>query len=113
MSKTFFSSAVALLLAILSVAVTVGAHGNEKHVIGIVTAISDSQITVETQSKETQVVKIAADTSFVNGGTTSSVKELKVGDRVVIHAKPVGNALVAHEVRFGKAPSAAAGTGAR
>jgi hypothetical protein len=36
---------------------------------------------------------------------------LKVGDRVVIHAKPVGNDLIAHEVRFGKqvpAPGASA-----
>jgi hypothetical protein len=44
----------------------------------------------------------------VKSGVASSIKELKVGDRVVIHAKPVGNDLIAHEVRFGKPATPAA-----
>lgn len=107
MRKTIYTSAITLLLAFSSVAFVARAHGNEKHVIGTVTAISDTQITVETQAKETQVVKLAADTAFLKSGVASSLKELKVGDRVVIHAKPVGSDLIAHEVRFGKAPATA------
>lgn len=107
MRKAIFASAMIFVFAFLASAFVARAHGNEKHVIGTVTAISDTQITVETQTKETQVVKIAADTSFLKSGAASSLKELKVGDRVVIHARPVGSDLIAHEVRFGKAPAAA------
>ena len=77
--------------------------------LGTVTKITDTEITVETQTKEVQVVKLAPDTSFVKSGASATLKDLKVGDRVVIHAKPVGSDLIAHEVRFGKqAPAAAA-----
>jgi len=97
------------LVAIVSLAAAAFAHGTDKHVLGTVTKITDTEITVETQTKEVQVVKIAPDTSFVKSGASATLKELKVGDRVVIHAKPVGSDLIAHEVRFGKqAPAAAA-----
>jgi hypothetical protein len=90
------------LFAILSLATVALAHGTEKHVVGTVTKITESEITVETQTKDLQVVKIAADTEFVKSGANATIKDLKVGDRVVIHAKPVGSDLIAHEVRFGK-----------
>jgi Domain of unknown function (DUF5666) len=111
--KTWVSaSTVAILaLAFASVAHVTLAHGNEKHVVGTVTAITDTEITVQSQVGQSQVVKIAPDTSFVKSGAASSLKELKVGDRVVIHAKPVGNDLVAHEVRFGKAPTSGGSSG--
>jgi hypothetical protein len=97
------------LIAIVSLATAAFAHGTDKHVLGTVTKITDTEITVETQTKEVQVVKIAPDTSFVKSGASATLKDLKVGDRVVIHAKPVGSDLIAHEVRFGKqAPAASA-----
>jgi hypothetical protein len=46
----------------------------------------------------------------VKSGASVTLKDLKVGDRVVIHAKPVGSDLIAHEVRFGKQAPAAAGS---
>jgi hypothetical protein len=97
------------LIAIVSMAAAAFAHGTDKHVLGTVTKITDTEITVETQSKEVQVVKVAPDTSFAKSGASATLKDLKVGDRVVIHAKPVGSDLIAHEVRFGKqAPAGAA-----
>src|SRR5580692_12577966 len=98
-------------IAVLVVALASGAwaHGTDKHVMGVVTKITGTEITVESTDKQVTVVKIAADTSFVKSGAAASLKDLKVGDRVVIHAKPVGTELIAHEVRFGKqAPAAAA-----
>ena len=100
------------LLAIVSLATVAFAHGTDKHVLGTVTKITDTEISVETQTKEVQVVKIAPDTSFVKSGAIATLKDLKVGDRVVIHAKPVGSDLIAHEVRFGKQPPAASGNSA-
>lgn len=94
------------MFAILTLALSAFAHGTDKHVLGTVSKITATEITVQTPDNHTQVVKIAPDTSFVKSGANSSLKELKVGDRVVIHAKPVGNDLIAHEVRFGKTPPA-------
>src|ERR1700747_2380314 len=97
------------LLAIVSLATIAFAHGTDKHVLGTVTKITDTEITVETQTKEVQIVKIAPDTSFVKSGASATLKDLKVGDRVGVYAKPVGSDLIAHEVRFRKqAPAAAA-----
>jgi len=100
------------LLALVSLAAVAFAHGTDKHVLGTVTKITDTEITVQTQTKEVQVVKITAETSFVKSGATATLKDLKIGDRVVIHAKPVGADLIAHEVRFGKQPPASSGTSA-
>jgi hypothetical protein len=94
-------------IAVLVVALASGAwaHGTDKHVMGVVTKITDDAVTVEAADKQVTVVKLAADTSFVKSGAPASLKDLKVGDRVVIHAKPVGTDLIAHEVRFGKMPA--------
>jgi hypothetical protein len=95
------------LLMLLAFSLVTLGHGTDKHVLGTVTKITDSEITVQAQDGSAQVVKIAPDTSFVKSGASASIKDLKVGDRVVIHAKPVGSDLIAHEVRFGKPPAPA------
>jgi hypothetical protein len=106
-------SAMLILLAFSLVTLAARAHGTDKHVLGTVTKITDSEITVQVQDGSLQVVKIATDTSFVKSGASATIKDLKVGDRVVIHAKPVGGDLIAHEVRFGKQPAAAAAPAAK
>jgi ABC-type molybdate transport system substrate-binding protein len=102
MNKNLFSVAI-LLIVFASVAF---AHGSYTHVMGTVTKITETEVTVETTDKQVTVVKVASTTSFLKGGAAASLKDLKVGDRVVIHAKPIGTDLVAHEVRFGKTPAA-------
>jgi hypothetical protein len=90
-----------LLVAFVVVAAGLAsAHGIDQHVMGTVTAISDNSITVQT-SKETVTVYTTAETKFVKSGVSTSIKDLKIGDRVVIHAGKVDNKLMAHEVRFG------------
>ena len=99
------------ILALVVFATVAFAHGTDKHVLGTVTKITDTEVTVETQTKEVQIVKITPETTFVKSGASATLKDLKVGDRVVIHAKPTGSDLIAHEVRFGK--QAPAGTAAK
>src|SRR5713226_503257 len=77
------------------------AHGNEQHIMGKVTHISENSITVETVRKETKTVKFTSETKFVKSGSPASVKDLKVGDGVVIHAEKKGERLEAREVHFG------------
>lgn len=91
-----------ILLAALCLSVGMAlAHGNEKHVMGKVTQISATEVTVQSTSGELQTVKIVGTTQFVKGGAAAALADLKVGDKVVIHAKPVNGGLEASEVRFG------------
>ena len=88
----------ALMLALSAIAF---AHGNEKHVMGTVTSISDSSITVETTAKNSVTVEVSDKTKFEKSGVAATLKDLKVGDKVVIHAGVSGGKLVANEVHFG------------
>jgi len=83
------------------------AHGKEQHVMGKVTAITDSSITVQTKAKDPVVVYTMAETKYEKSGAAASVKDLKVGDRVIIHAAKMGDKLMANEVHFGAVASAA------
>src|SRR5260370_31644942 len=97
------------LLFIVSLAPLLLAHGNEKHVLGTVTKISATEITVETKTKEAVTVQIVVVTKFVKSDADALWKDLKVGDHLAILAQPVGHTLEAHEVRFGRTKADAAG----
>ncbi len=88
------------LLLVIVFAVPVLAHGNEQHVIGFVSKISGNEITVTTLDKKEVTVAATAKTEFYEGKTKVSLKELKVGDRVVIHAIKKESKLEAHTVKF-------------
>src|SRR5437879_3658740 len=89
---------VTLLFALSLMAL---AHGNEKHVMGKVTGISDSSITVETTAKKSLTVEVSDKTKFEKSCAAATLKDLKVGDKVVIHVGVSGGKLVANEVHFG------------
>ena len=82
------------------------AHGKEQHVMGKVTAMTEDSITVQTKAKDPVIVYIMPDTKYEKSGTSASIKDLKVGDRVVIHAAKMNDKLMATEVRFGAAAPA-------
>ena len=82
------------------------AHGNEQHVIGVVSAVTQDSITVETLKKQTVIVKLGPETKFQKGSETATLNGVKAGDRVVIHAVKDGDLLKAHTVRIGLASTA-------
>lgn len=45
---------------------------------------------------------IVPGTKFVKGTSAATLQDVKVGDRVVIHAKPEGSMLQATEVKIGE-----------
>ena len=96
MKRTVAVFALALALSAIAFA-----HGNEKHVMGTVTSISDSSITVETTAKNSVTVEVSDKTKFEKSGVAATLKDLKVDDKVVIHAGVSGGKLVANEVHFG------------
>ena len=89
---------VTLLFALSLIAL---AHGKEKHVMGTVTNISENSITVETTGKKSVTVEVNDKTKFEKGDASATLKDLKVGDKVVVHADMSDNKLVANEVHFG------------
>jgi subtilase family serine protease len=78
--------------------------GNEQHIMGTATAMSPNSITVETAAKVPQTItaSVVPSTKFLKSGTDASMTDLKVGDRVVIHAKLNGDKLEAATVKFGR-----------
>lgn len=87
------------------------AHGDEQHVMGTVTKITDTAITVEVATKQgdaqktSVTVTVLPSTKFEKMGAAATMKDLKVGDRVVIHAGKKAGKLEAHVVKIGMAMS--------
>ena len=103
---------LSLLAAMALLCGMAAAHGNMKHVKGTVEKITADTVTVKTPEGKSVEVKLAAATTYVVMGADKAAKpakltDLHVGDRVVIHANPKGEALEAVEVRFSAAGAAA------
>jgi len=100
----------AALLAIVSLALlpTIAiAHGGEEHVTGTVTKISDTSVTVKTTAGK--IVEVGFDakmTTYERAKLPIQKTDIKVGDRVVIHAMEVNEKLVAHTIAVGAATPA-------
>ena len=80
------------------------AHGGEEHVTGTVTKLSDTSVTVKTTAGKT--VEVAFDakmTTYERAKKPIQKTDIKVGDRVVIHAMEVDEKLVAHSIEIGAA----------
>jgi Cu/Ag efflux protein CusF len=101
-------TAIALGLA-LAFAGTLFAHGDAIHVTGIVRAVTADSLTVETAKHEMITVLCTPKMEVTRSKVKADIKDLKVGDRVVIHAmKDEKGKLVAEEVAFGPAAPATA-----
>jgi len=75
------------------------------HVMGTVTALTSKSVTVQTADRKRVEVVLTSTTTYVKGSQPAAWKDLKPGDRVVIHAVKVKNVLQAHEVRFSEPSS--------
>jgi hypothetical protein len=97
-------------LAILAFAALLLAHGNATHIMGTVTAIDGSHVTVQTQAGKSEMVMLEKTTKFLNGSKPATAADLKVGSRVVIDAKmdPKMKMYSAEEVKIGAAAAAKA-----
>ena len=93
------------LIAFFSVSGLAVAHEGFEHIRGTVTQISDKAITIQTPEKQTKTLLLLADTTFQNGTAAATLKDLKVGDRVVIDFVMKGKDMMAKEVTFRAAPA--------
>lgn len=95
--------AIFALAALMVLPTTVFAHGGEEHVIGVVTSISPTSVTVKTAAAKPVEVGFDAKTTFAQAKKPIQRSDIKVGDRIVIHAVEVNEKLVAHTVEIGAA----------
>ena len=98
--------AIFAILALVFLPAIAAAHGGMEHVIGTVTSLSDNSVTVKTTAGKSVEVGFDAKTTFSRNNQTIHRADLKVGDRVVIHATEVNEKLVAHTVEAGTAGAA-------
>ncbi len=90
-----------LALALVLTPPAIYAHNGMEHVMGAVTAITETSITVKTTDGKTKIVALAGTTKYLKGTTTVALKDIKVGDHIVIHATKKDNQLTAAEVKVG------------
>lgn len=95
-----------LLLGLVFARAIVVAHEGMVHIMGTVTEIGADSISVKSTKSAMVTVTVNADTQFKKDDVPAKFGDLKVGDRVVIHAKENNKKLVAVVVMFGK-PSVA------
>lgn len=96
------------IFLITALAAMAFAHGGGEHIKGTVTAIGENSITLETPANKSKTIGFDAKTKFEKSGAAATVKDLKVGDRVVVDIHEMGEKLHATVVRFGapkKAPT--------
>jgi len=80
------------------------AHNGVEHVMGTVTTVSDSSITVDTVKHTSVTVLLDASTKYTKNDAQITRQDIKVGDRVVIDAKENGDKkLVGVAVKLGSA----------
>ena len=89
-----------ITLVLLSVTMLF-AHGDEKHVMGTVTKVKDSSITVKDTNGKSIDVAITSTTKFMKNDKAITAKDIREGDRVVVNAKTDGNKLEATMVKLG------------
>ena len=96
------STILALLAAILTFGSIARGHEGVEHIMGTVKEIGTNSITVDTVKKTTVTVLLNGSTKFTHNGAAASLKDFKVGQRVVIDAKAnAEKKLVASSVRWG------------
>jgi hypothetical protein len=77
------------------------AHNGMEHVMGTVASITDDSITVTTNDGKTETVAATAETKYSKMDVAIALKDIKVGDHVVIHATKKDNKLIAATVQVG------------
>jgi hypothetical protein len=100
-------AAILAIVSLVLLPMIAAAHGGEEHVIGTVVKVSDTSVTVKTTAGKTVDVGFDAKmTTYERAKQPIQKTDIKVGDRVVIHAMEVNEKLVAHTVEIGTAAAA-------
>ena len=92
---------LATLFLLVLVVSSAYAHNGMEHVMGTVASITDNSITVTMTDGKSQTVTTTADTKYTKMDAAIALKDIKVGDHVVIHATKKDGKLIAGTVQVG------------
>jgi len=95
-----------ILLVAMAAAVPALAHGKPEQVLGTVTAMTDKAVTVQTTDKKTRTIATNAKTMVMRGAEHLAMKDVKVGDRVVLDVDTEEK--VVQTIKLGAAPGGSA-----
>jgi Tfp pilus assembly protein PilW len=73
------------------------AHGDAPHILGTVVSSTDTAIVVKTKTGN-ETVMIDASTKVMRGKKAAALKDVKPGDRVVVHSMKHGDQVMAEEI---------------
>ena len=93
------------VVAVLTAGIVAYAHGDAEHVQGTVSSLTATAITVQTPAKQTRTITITDKTMVMRGEAHLSVKDVKVGDRVVLDVDKKTS--IATEIKLGSVASTA------
>lgn len=93
------------VLGALLVTGAVWAHGaGGAHLQGVVKEVGPKQLRVETTAGKVETIALTATTKLERDGKPLKLEDVKVGLRVVVHAKKVAAGLEAELVKLAPAP---------
>ena len=91
------------LLLLLFLPAAASAHGGGPHLMGTVKAVDDHSITITDKDNKDATATVDDKTTFENSGQKATVKDVKAGERAVVHTRKAEDGkLTAVMVKFGK-----------
>jgi hypothetical protein len=91
----------ALFLGLLIVAPVLDAHGGHDHVLGTVTAVTETRLDVKTGDGKVMTIRLTGETKYEKDKKPATLKDVKAGLRVVVDADNDKDSLVAKDVKIG------------
>jgi len=107
-TRNQIAMAIAFVFVLALLPVIALAHGGFEHVMGTVSKVSDTSVTVTTAAGKSVDVALDAKTTYARATQALQRTDMKVGDRVVIDAVKTGDKLAAHSIKIGGATAAKA-----
>lgn len=93
----------ATLIMSAGLAWTALAHGGGEHVKGVVVSIQPQALVVKSEGKSVELMLMPS-TVYEKSRKNATLKDLKVGDKVVVDVVESGDMMHANKVMFGPQP---------
>ncbi|MFQ5668077.1 MAG: DUF5666 domain-containing protein [Candidatus Binatia bacterium] len=100
----FIRSVVFSLIGTLVLGATAFAHGNETHVMGTITALDTSQMTVKTRDNTSLTIRLSRHTIYRDASGKRTDARPTAGSRVVVDVTGRPGEFEATEIRFSVKP---------
>ena len=104
--RTITKASLALVSVLAILPIVTSAHEGMEHINGTIASLGNNVLTVKDTKGKTVEIHVDAKTEYVQGKAPVKFADLKVGDRVAVHAMEVKGAMVAHEVNLAEKTAA-------